>query len=78
MHGKIVSLADYGAFVDLGGVDGLLHVGDQIAVGQHCAFGEAGGAPGILQQRDVVGEVGRPPVAVTRSRRCSSLESFPA
>jgi small subunit ribosomal protein S1 len=28
VHGTIRSLADYGAFVDLGGVDGLLHVGE--------------------------------------------------
>jgi small subunit ribosomal protein S1 len=28
VRGTVRSLADYGAFVDLGGVDGLLHVGD--------------------------------------------------
>ena len=28
MHGTIRSLTDYGAFVDIGGVDGLLHVAD--------------------------------------------------
>jgi small subunit ribosomal protein S1 len=28
VHGVVRSLADYGAFVDIGGVDGLLHVGD--------------------------------------------------
>jgi small subunit ribosomal protein S1 len=28
VHGEVRSLADYGAFVDLGGVDGLLHVSD--------------------------------------------------
>ena len=28
MRGTVRSLADYGAFVDIGGVDGLLHVGD--------------------------------------------------
>src|SRR5436309_10226673 len=28
VRGEIRSLADYGAFVDLGGVDGLLHVGE--------------------------------------------------
>jgi small subunit ribosomal protein S1 len=28
VHGQVRSLADYGAFVDLGGVDGLLHVSD--------------------------------------------------
>ena len=28
MRGTVRSLADYGAFVDLGGVDGLLHVSD--------------------------------------------------
>lgn len=28
MHGTVRSLTDYGAFVDIGGVDGLLHVGD--------------------------------------------------
>src|SRR5580692_3743242 len=28
MHGIVRSLADYGAFVDIGGVDGLLHVAD--------------------------------------------------
>jgi small subunit ribosomal protein S1 len=28
MHGAVRSLTDYGAFVDIGGVDGLLHVGD--------------------------------------------------
>ena len=28
LHGKVRSLADYGAFVDIGGVDGLLHVAD--------------------------------------------------
>jgi small subunit ribosomal protein S1 len=28
VHGTIRSLTDYGAFVDLGGVDGLLHVGE--------------------------------------------------
>ena len=28
LHGTVRSLTDYGAFVDLGGVDGLLHVGD--------------------------------------------------
>lgn len=28
VHGTVRSLADYGAFVDIGGVDGLLHVGD--------------------------------------------------
>ena len=28
VHGTVRSLADYGAFVDLGGVDGLLHVGE--------------------------------------------------
>ncbi len=28
VHGTVRSLTDYGAFVDLGGVDGLLHVGD--------------------------------------------------
>jgi small subunit ribosomal protein S1 len=28
VQGTVRSLADYGAFVDLGGVDGLLHVGD--------------------------------------------------
>jgi small subunit ribosomal protein S1 len=28
VHGEVRSLADYGAFVDLGGVDGLLHVGE--------------------------------------------------
>ncbi|HLK33276.1 MAG TPA: S1 RNA-binding domain-containing protein, partial [Terriglobales bacterium] len=28
VHGIVRSLADYGAFVDIGGVDGLLHVGD--------------------------------------------------
>src|ERR1700691_1714602 len=28
MHGAIRSLTDYGAFVDIGGVDGLLHVAD--------------------------------------------------
>ena len=33
----------------------LQHVGDQIAVGQHRAFGEAGGAAGILQEGDIVG-----------------------
>lgn len=28
LHGTVRSLADYGAFVDIGGVDGLLHVSD--------------------------------------------------
>ena len=28
MKGTVRSLTDYGAFVDIGGVDGLLHVGD--------------------------------------------------
>ncbi len=28
VHGVVRSLTDYGAFVDIGGVDGLLHVGD--------------------------------------------------
>jgi small subunit ribosomal protein S1 len=28
IHGTVRSLMDYGAFVDIGGVDGLLHVGD--------------------------------------------------
>ncbi len=28
VHGTVRSLADYGAFVDIGGVDGLLHVGE--------------------------------------------------
>ena len=28
VHGEVRSLADYGAFVDLGGIDGLLHVGE--------------------------------------------------
>jgi len=28
VHGTVRSLASYGAFVDIGGVDGLLHVGD--------------------------------------------------
>ena len=28
MHGTVRSLTDYGAFVDIGGVDGLLHVSD--------------------------------------------------
>ena len=28
MQGTVRSLADYGAFIDLGGVDGLLHVSD--------------------------------------------------
>jgi small subunit ribosomal protein S1 len=28
VHGEVRSLTDYGAFVDLGGVDALLHVGD--------------------------------------------------
>ena len=28
VHGTVRSLAQYGAFVDIGGVDGLLHVGD--------------------------------------------------
>jgi small subunit ribosomal protein S1 len=28
VHGTVRSLAEYGAFVDIGGVDGLLHVGD--------------------------------------------------
>ena len=28
VHGEVRSLTDYGAFIDLGGVDGLLHVGD--------------------------------------------------
>jgi small subunit ribosomal protein S1 len=28
MHGTVRSIADYGAFVDIGGVDGLLHVSD--------------------------------------------------
>ena len=28
VHGTVRSLADYGAFVDIGGVDGLLHVSD--------------------------------------------------
>ena len=28
MHGTVRSLMDYGAFVDIGGVDGLLHVAD--------------------------------------------------
>ena len=28
VHGTVRSLADYGAFIDLGGVDGLLHVSD--------------------------------------------------
>lgn len=28
LHGAVRSITDYGAFVDLGGLDGLLHVGD--------------------------------------------------
>ena len=28
MHGTVRSLTDYGAFVDIGGVDALLHVSD--------------------------------------------------
>lgn len=28
VHGRVRSLAEYGAFIDIGGVDGLLHVGD--------------------------------------------------
>ncbi|MEY2790083.1 MAG: ribosomal protein, partial [Pseudomonadota bacterium] len=28
MHGKVTNIADYGAFVDLGGIDGLLHITD--------------------------------------------------
>ena len=28
VRGTVRSLTDFGAFVDLGGVDGLLHVGD--------------------------------------------------
>jgi small subunit ribosomal protein S1 len=28
VQGTVRSLADYGAFIDLGGVDGLLHVSD--------------------------------------------------
>ncbi len=28
VHGTVRSLTDYGAFVDIGGVDGLLHVAD--------------------------------------------------
>jgi small subunit ribosomal protein S1 len=46
VHGTVRSLTDYGAFIDLGGVDGLLHVGeiawarihkpaDVLTVGQH-------------------------------------------
>ena len=33
---------------------GLLHVGDQVAVGQHRALGQARGAAGVLQHRDVI------------------------
>ena len=28
MHGEVRSLTGYGAFVDIGGVDALLHIGD--------------------------------------------------
>jgi small subunit ribosomal protein S1 len=28
VHGTVRSLTDYGAFVDIGGVDALLHVAD--------------------------------------------------
>ena len=28
LKGKITNIADYGAFVDLGGIDGLLHITD--------------------------------------------------
>ena len=27
-HGKVKSLTDYGAFVDLGGVDGMIHISE--------------------------------------------------
>ena len=33
---------------------GLLHVGHQVAVGQHRALGQAGGAAGVLQHGDIV------------------------
>ncbi|MNK67203.1 hypothetical protein D3C87_865350 [compost metagenome] len=32
----------------------LLHVGDQVAMGQHRALGQAGGAAGVLQHGDVI------------------------
>ena len=34
---------------------GLLHVGHQVAVGEHGTLGHAGGAAGVLQEGDVVG-----------------------
>ena len=46
IHGTVRSLTDYGAFVDIGSVDALLHVSDisrsRIDQAGGCAFGRAG------------------------------------
>ncbi len=47
LHGKVRSLADYGAFVDIGGVDGLLHVAD-------IAWGRIGKPADVLKVGDEV------------------------
>jgi hypothetical protein len=33
---------------------GLQHVGDHVAVGEHGRLGDAGGAAGVLQERDIL------------------------
>ena len=42
MHGVVKNLTEYGAFIDLGGIDGLLHVSD-------ISYGRVGHPSDVLQ-----------------------------
>ena len=56
----MMQLVDRRRLRDDRGVPGihLQHVGDQVAVQEHRALGDAGGAAGVLQEGDVFGPDG--------------------
>ena len=53
---------------------GLLHVGDHVAVGQHRALGDAGGAAGVLQKGEIFVRAGNRLVRLARAPAQRLLE----
>ena len=62
-----------GPMLQHAGVD-LLHVGDQIAMGQHRAFRRTGGAAGVLQHSDVVQRQRHPLQTIAHAQLQSTFE----
>ena len=72
LRGVVKNITDYGAFIDLGGIDGLLHITDMSWGRVHAPVGAVPGQPGNRRHRPEVrpgdrARLARPQAAAQRS-----------